>query len=160
VLPPSLIAWYRSPAGQAYAVEMRRGFGSAGNQRIREIFRGVADHGASVTRYLVSHGGRLVFGSDTPSGPTFANPPGLNGFLELERLAGAGIPLDRMLGAATLEVARAFHLDSLYGTVEAGKIANLLVLRANPLVAVAAYDAIDLVVVRGMVLDRSALAAR
>ena len=55
---------------------------------------------------------------------------------------------------------RALPLDSLYGTVEAGKVANLLVLRANPLESVAAYDAIDLVVVRGMVLDRSALAAR
>ena len=68
---------------------MRRGFGKADEQRIHEIFLGVANHGASATRYLVSHGGRLVFGSDTPSGPTYGNPPGLNGFLELERLAAA-----------------------------------------------------------------------
>jgi imidazolonepropionase-like amidohydrolase len=64
------------------------------------------------------------------------------------------------LEAATVEAAGAFHLDSLYGTVEAGKVANLVLLRANPLESVEAYDAIDLVVVRGMVLDRSALAAR
>jgi imidazolonepropionase-like amidohydrolase len=160
VLPHALIAWYRTPAGQAYAAEMRGQLGPADDKRIREIMRRVADHGALATRYLVSHGGRLVFGSDTPSGPTFGNPPGLNGFLELERLAGAGIPLDRLLAAATIEAARVFHLDRRYGTIEVGKVANLLLLRANPLETVEAYDAIDLVVSRGRVLRRSALAAR
>jgi imidazolonepropionase-like amidohydrolase len=121
--------------------------------------RRVADHGALAARYLVSRGGRLVFGSDTPSGPTFGNPPGLNGFLELERLAGAGIPLDSLLKAVTIEAARAFHLDRRYGTVEAGKVANLLLLRANPLETVEAYDAIDLVISRGKVLERADLAA-
>lgn len=160
VLPPALIAWYRTTLGQAYAAEMRRGFGSVTDGRIRQIFRGVAQHGASVTRYLVSRGGRLVFGSDTPSGPTYGNPPGLNGLLELERLATAGVPLPQLLEGATIGAARAFHLDSLYGTVEAGKVANLLLLRADPLETVEAYDAIDLVIVRGQVVDRSTLAAQ
>jgi imidazolonepropionase-like amidohydrolase len=160
VLPKVLITWYRTPSGQAYAAEMRRQFGSAGDRRIRRIMRRVADHGAVATRYLVSRGGRLVFGSDTPSGPTFGNPPGLNGFLELERLAGAGIPLDRLLAAATIEAARAFHLDRRYGTIEAGKVANLLLLRHNPLETVEAYDAIDLVVSRGQLIDRATLVPR
>jgi hypothetical protein len=160
VLPRSLIAWYRTPAGQTAAVEMRRGFGGAGDARIREVIGGVAEHGAAATRFLVAHGGRLVFGSDTPSGPTYGNPPGLNGFLELERLAAAGVPLPRLLESATIEAARTFHLDSLYGTVEPGKVANLLLLRSNPLERVGAYDAIDLVIMRGRVLDRSSLAAR
>ena len=160
VLPEALIAWYRTPAGQAYAKEMRGQFGTADDERIRQIMRRVSDHGALAARYLVSHGGRLVFGSDTPSGPTFGNPPGLNGFLELERLAGAGIPLDRLLASATIDAARAFHLDDRYGTIEVGKVANLLLLRASPLETVEAYDAIDLVISRAQVLDRAALAAR
>lgn len=160
VLPRSMIDWYRTPAGQAYATEMRGGFGKASDQRIRKIFRRVADHGAHAARYLVARGGRLVFGSDTPSGPTFGNPPGLNGFLELERLARAGVPLDRLFAAATIDAARTFRLDGLYGTVEQGKVANLLLLRTNPLERVEAYDAIDLVVVRGKVVERSTLAAR
>ena len=157
VLPKAVIDWYRTPPGQAYANEMRRQFGTADDRRIREIMRRVADHGALAARYLVSRGGRLVFGSDTPSGPSFGNPPGLNGFLELERLAGAGIPLDRLLAAATIEAARAFHLDGRYGTIEAGKVANLLLLRGNPLETVKAYDAIDLVVSRGRLIDRATL---
>jgi imidazolonepropionase-like amidohydrolase len=159
VLPRPMIAWYRTPPGQSFAGVMRRNFGKASDAQIHEIFRRVAGHGALATRYLVAHGGRLVFGSDTPSAPTYGNPPGLNGFLELERLAAAGVPLTRLLESATIDAARAFHLDSLYGTVETGKIANLLLLRANPLETVKAYDAIDRVVLRGKVLDRSVLAA-
>jgi hypothetical protein len=159
VLPSGLIAWYRTPTGQAFADEMRRDFGSAGDRRIRDVFRGVAEHGAVAAKYLVSRGGRLVFGSDTPSSPTYGNPPGLNGYLELERLARAGIPLDRLFAGATIETARAFHLEDRYGTVEAGKVANLLLVRASPLQRVEAYDAIDLVISRGAVLDRAALAA-
>ena len=30
---------------------------------------------------FASSGGRLLFGSDTPSGPVYANPPGYNGYL-------------------------------------------------------------------------------
>lgn len=160
VLPRALIAWYRTSAGQAYAAEMRRSFGTASDARIRALVRHVSDHGADAVRYLVSRGGRLVFGSDTPSGPTYGNPPGLNGFLELERLAAAGVPLRRLLAGATIDAARAFQLDGLYGSVEAGKVANLLVLRADPLRTVQAYDSIDVVVIRGRVYERSSFAAR
>ena len=138
----------------------RSDFGGASDRRIREIVRRVADHGALAARYLVAHGGRLIFGSDTPSGPTFGHPPGLNGFLEPEPLARAGIPLVRLLAAATIAAVRTFRLDSLYGTVETNKVANLPLLGASPLEKVEAYDAIDRVVVRGKVLERSALAAR
>ena len=159
VLPRTLTAWYRTPGGQAYAREVRGRFGAADDGRIRRIFRQVSDHGAVAARYLLARGGRLVFGSDTPSGPTYGNPPGLNGFLELERLAGAGIPLDRLLASATIEAAKAFHLERRYGSIEAGKVANLLLLRANPLETADAYDAIDLVISRGVVLRRETLAA-
>ena len=90
----------------------------------------------------------------------FGNPPGLNGFLELRRLAEVGIPLDRLFAAATIEAARAFNLETRYGTVEAGKVANLLLLRGDPLKTVTAYDAIDLVISRGRVLERASLAVR
>jgi hypothetical protein len=39
-------------------------------------------------------------------------------------------------------------------------VANLLLLRANPLERVEAFDAIDLVILRGRVIDRAGLAAR
>ncbi|HKZ74386.1 MAG TPA: hypothetical protein VJ011_09990, partial [Steroidobacteraceae bacterium] len=52
----------------------------------------------------------LIFGTDTPSGEGIGNPPGLNGRLELQHWAEAGVPLSRILRAATLDNAEAFDL--------------------------------------------------
>ena len=160
VLPPSLIAWYRTPAGQAFAVEMRRGFGAPATSGFARSSGGVADHGASadplpgVSRRPARLRQRHPVGSDLRQSAGAERLPGARA---TRRGRGSAA---RLLAGATIEAARAFHLDSLYGTVEAGKVANLVLLRANPLETVEAYDAIDLVVVRGKVLDRSVLAAR
>ena len=141
---------------------MRGAFGNPGDARVREnrtvVWPATARRPPATWWRTVD--GLVLRAADTPSSPTYGNPPGLNGFLELQPLAAAGVPLPRLLEGATIEAARAFHLDSLYGTVEAGKVANLLLLRANPLETVEAYDAIDLVVVRGKAVDRPVLAAR
>ena len=70
---------------------------------------------------FLAHGGRLAFGSDTPSAPTYGNPPGLNGLLELEHLAGIGVPLDTLFAALTLEMTRAFGIDDTIGSVDVVK---------------------------------------
>jgi imidazolonepropionase-like amidohydrolase len=88
----------------------------------------------------VRNGGHLVFGGDTPSAPTYANPPGYNGFLELMTVEAAGIHPRQLLTAATMEAAGLFGLSRDYGTVEAGKIADLLVLTADSLTSVTAFD--------------------
>ena len=103
-------------------------------------------------------GGRILFGSDTPSAPTFANPPGYNGFLELRALESAGISPKQLLAAATIENARFFGLSD-YGTIEPGKMASLLVLRNDPLASTAAFDAIETVIVKGQVIRRETLSA-
>ncbi|MEZ4588909.1 MAG: amidohydrolase family protein [Gemmatimonadales bacterium] len=156
VVPAGAIARYRSRASDSYRAEIA---GGAPDRAVMAGLRAGAEGAALVTRYLIARGGRLVFGSDTPSGPTYANPPGLNGFLELERLAAGGVPLDRLLAAATIDAARAFALGSLYGTIEVGKVANLLLLAKDPLAAVDAYDAIDAVISRGRAIGRASLAA-
>jgi imidazolonepropionase-like amidohydrolase len=45
------------------------------------------------------------------------------------------------------------------GTVQIGKRANLLLLRENPAQTIAAYDAIEKVILRGRFLQRADLAA-
>ena len=99
------------------------------------------------------------FGS-VPSGPTYANPPGYNGYLEMRELERSGIPPRQILAAATIANAKLFGLDSDYGTIEPGKRASLLLLRANPLASVSAFDTIDVVVVGGRVVQRSELRAQ
>jgi imidazolonepropionase-like amidohydrolase len=52
------------------------------------------------------------------------------------------------------------HLDDRIGTVEPGKLANLLLLRANPLDGVTAFDTIETVFLHGRPIPRVELSAR
>lgn len=66
----------------------------------------------------------------------------------MKNLVGAGISLRQLLAAATIDNAKAFDIDDRYGTIEPGKIADL-VLRENPLGSVEALDSIEAVVLYG-----------
>ena len=101
-----------------------------------------------------------MFGTDTPSSPTYGNPPGYNGYLEMQEMANAGIPLNKILAMATIENAKAFHLQKRYGTVEVGKKANLLILNKNPLQDITAYNDIEQVIINGQSLNRKDLSAK
>lgn len=159
VLPGGVIAWYRGAEGQWFARELSESFRGAPAARARQIFQDLQANGTRAAAQFVSDGGRLVFGSDTPSGPTYANPPGYNGFLELKTLEAAGIAPRQLLLAATRDAADLFRLSRDYGTVEAGKVANLLLLSADPLESVSAFDNIDTVILKGRAIKRSTLAA-
>jgi imidazolonepropionase-like amidohydrolase len=75
-------------------------------------------------------------------------------------MAQAGVSMRAILEAATINNARQFGLAKDYGTVETGKIANLLLLKSNPLEGVRAWSEIDRVVLRGKVIERDTLAAK
>jgi imidazolonepropionase-like amidohydrolase len=113
----------------------------------------------NATHYMATHGGRILFGTDTPSAPTYANPPGLNGWLEMHHLVDAGLTPRQIFRAATEVNAAALGLDRDIGTVQPGKLANLLLLRQDPTQTIEAYDSISKIIVRGKVLDRRVLAA-
>ena len=76
---------------------------------------------------------------------------------EMQQLVAAGLSPVDALRAATLEPARYFGLESQYGTVEEGKVADLVVLTANPLDDIRNTLRIDMVVFSGHVYDRAAL---
>ncbi|HEY2516477.1 MAG TPA: amidohydrolase family protein [Polyangiaceae bacterium] len=160
VLPAPLLAWYRTDAGHWFAREIAKGFPpSAPVDHIRAVYRKIEDHGLRAARYFVDHGGRLVFGSDTPSGPLFTNPPGYDGYLEMRALERAGIKPSEILAAATIRGAELFGVASEYGTITPGKRANLLLLRADPLASTAAFDTLETVFVDGRPLARAELRA-
>jgi imidazolonepropionase-like amidohydrolase len=160
VLPAGLLAWYRSEPGRWFAREIARGYEGMPAERVRQGFRRTGDAGRAAAAYFARRGGRLLFGSDTPSGPTYANPPGYNGHLEMRELERAGVAPRQIFEAATRANAAFFGLAADYGTVEPGKRASLLLLRADPLASVAAFDAIESVIVAGRVVPRAELAAR
>jgi imidazolonepropionase-like amidohydrolase len=122
-------------------------------------FDPVIDRVKHATAYLVARHGRILFGTDTPSAPTYTNPPGLNAWLEMHRLSEAGETPAQIFRSATLSNAQALKLDRDIGTVQVGKRANLLLLRQDPTQTIDAYAGIVKVVLNGRVLDPSELAA-
>lgn len=107
-----------------------------------------------------NQGGRLILGSDTSSGGFgWGNPPGLSGFWEMKDWADAGVSLASIFNGATLLNAQAFGLDDEIGSIEIGKRADMLLLRANPLEDVEAYNQIEKVILRGVPLRRNTLSA-
>jgi imidazolonepropionase-like amidohydrolase len=166
VLPASLIDWYRSKEGQWFRDMLASQFPNTSTADANALEAAMqADYAVPIGRveratgYLARHRARLLFGTDTPSGPIYANPPGLNGWLEMQRLVDAGVTPSQIFQAATLANARALRLDNDIGTVEVGKRANLLLLRADPTKTVQAYAQIAKVILRGRVIDPGELAA-
>ena len=94
---------------------------------------------------LHAAGARILVGSDVP------NPFVLYGYSvheELALLVEAGVTPYEALVAATRAPAESLQ-DPTFGTVEAGKRADLVLLNANPLVDIEASKAIAGVMVRG-----------
>ena len=75
----------------------------------------------------------------------------------MEALQHIGAEPMEILIAATRNGAVAYGLDDRLGTLEQGKIADLLVLNANPLEDIANLRDIHQVIKEGQIIDRDAL---
>ncbi|HKU13069.1 MAG TPA: amidohydrolase family protein [Steroidobacteraceae bacterium] len=159
VVPPSVLAWYATEPGQWFKNVMRGGRGSSADTKIVHDWLAQNEQGMRALKYMYDLGHPLLVGSDTPSAPTYGSQPGYDTYREMRLMAQSGIPLQAIFEAATLDNARQFGLAKDYGTVEPGKIANLLLLTANPLETMRAWTQIDKVILHGTVIERASLAA-
>lgn len=94
------------------------------------------------------------------AGTDVANPycfPGFSLHDELALLVQAGLSPMEALQTATLNPARFLGKEKEVGTVEKGKIADLVLLEANPLQDIRNTTNINSVVLKGRLLDRKAL---
>jgi amidohydrolase family protein len=96
----------------------------------------------------------LLAGTDTGNPFCF---PGFSLHDELALLVKAGLTPAESLRAATLNPAKFFGLDQTLGTVEKGKLADLVLLEANPLEDIRNTQKIDAVIMNGRFYDRKAL---
>lgn len=167
VLPAALIAWYRTPEGQWFRNSTATWLlpnsvvESSEIERwdfVRSYYEQTIKKGESTIRYLAARNARLIFGTDTPAVPSYANSPGLNGWLEMRRLVQAGVSPEKIFKAATLAPAEAFAMPDV-GQVKIGGRANPLLLSADPRQSVDAYSRIVKVILNGRVLDPQDLAA-
>ena len=158
VAPKEMVDWFQSPAGKWFGKELNED-DEPDAAFVGEIEQGPFRRVRQVVAYLASKDANFLFGTDTPSAPTYGNLPGLNGYMEMKQLLKAGMSLEQIFKAATLSNAREFKLDSQYGSIEPGKVANLVLMRQSPLETVDAYDSITTVWVHGKAISRESLAA-
>ncbi len=76
-------------------------------------------------------GVEFLAGTDTPAGVHIF--PGSSLHEELQRFVAAGFTPLEALQTATLNPARFFGMEAQLGTIEEGKLADMVLLAANPL---------------------------
>ncbi|NQT24979.1 amidohydrolase family protein [candidate division KSB1 bacterium] len=111
--------------------------------RVENIIRGIGEAHRS--------GVKIVLGTD--AGFIF-NFPGYSSHLEMELLAKAGLSPMEILVAATRKGAEMLSAENLFGTIEEGKRADLIILNANPLDDIRNTRTIESVIKDGRLLDR------
>ncbi len=103
-----------------------------------------------LTGVLYRAGVMLLAGTDAPE-PLVA--PGLSMHQELELLVESGIPAGAVLNCATINNARIVKQDQDLGSIESGKLADLVLLSENPLDDIRNTRKITKVIRSGHVLD-------
>jgi len=117
------------------------------------VERGLANR-RRVVREFQRAGVRLLVGTDTPQPFVI---PGVSVHEELAALVAAGLSPEQALAAATRDAARFVGQGSLWGSVEPGKRADLLLLEADPLSDISATRRIQGLVARGRWLSAERL---
>jgi imidazolonepropionase-like amidohydrolase len=99
----------------------------------------------------------LLLGCDAPQ---VFNVPGFSTHNELEYLVAAGLTPYQAIQTGTINVARYLGKEKESGTVAVGKMADLILVNANPLQSVSNTKKIEGVVLNGKWMDRKALDAQ
>jgi imidazolonepropionase-like amidohydrolase len=107
-----------------------------------------------LTGLLFRAGVPLLAGTDEPE-PNI--PPGFSLHEELDLLAESGLPPAAVLQAATINPARVLKREKDLGSVEEGKLADLVILDANPLEDIKNTRKIYRVIREGVVSDPEVL---
>ena len=98
----------------------------------------------------------LLAGTDTPNPYTY---PGFSLPEELELLVSAGLSPMEVIQTATLRAAEFLGVQGQFGSVERGKVANLVLLDANPLDDIRNLKRVRAVIFHGRILDKQNLDA-
>ena len=102
----------------------------------------------SLVKTMHEEGVRIIAGTDTPIGYL---TPGYSLHKELELLAEAGLSNIEVLRSATITPAEFLGLEDQIGTIEVGKLADLVILDKNPLESISNTQSIHRVISKGQI---------
>jgi imidazolonepropionase-like amidohydrolase len=131
----------------------RRGVPETGNRQEKEGARRIdiaalADWACAATRSAHEAGVVIVAGTDSTPGRSISISD------EMEALVDCGLSPLEAIRAATLNGARAIGIDATHGSVEVGKVADLVVLAADPTENIARVIEVVATVKSGRLHDR------
>lgn len=115
---------------------------------MEKLKKGLANH-LLFTRKFAAAGGKLLVGTDA----YYHVVPGLSVWEEMELLAEAGVPALAIIRAATINPAEFVHQDKNLGTIESGKLADLIILRKNPLEDIKNIRTLETVIQHGKIQE-------
>jgi len=130
--------------------------GGAPDPRNEAIQQRLFEQDLEIVKAMHVAGVPLLAGTDTPNPYTY---PGFSLHEELQLLVTAGLSSKEALETATKRAAQFLGVAQDFGTVEEGKIANLILLDANPLADIANTTKIRAVILRGKLFDKAKLDA-
>ena len=102
----------------------------------------------SLVNKMHQEGVKIIAGTDTPIGYL---TPGYSLHKELELLSEAGLSNMDVLRSATITPAEFFGMENQMGTIEVGKLADLVILDKNPLMSISNTQSIHSVIVKGQI---------
>jgi hypothetical protein len=141
---------------EKYVAASQRGFYKKAAMPASELttMRRIVPGLIQVVQRIHRDGVTLLAGTDI-AGPRI---PGFSLHEELRTLVSIGLSPLEALQTATINPARVLGKTADYGTIEKGKMADLVLLDADPRVDIANTQRIAAVVLRGKLFDRQALA--
>jgi imidazolonepropionase-like amidohydrolase len=128
-------------------------------RRVNDQFERIYNIKRKTVRAFHDAGGArwITLGTDHPSWGEFFS--GFGSHRELHAFVLAGIPPATALKIGTINGARALNVDSKLGTIEAGKYADLFIVKGNPLADIRNTHNVRIVMKAGLVYDAAELLA-
>ena len=104
-------------------------------------------------RRFAGAGGKVVTGPDSGPRSSPTNIAGLAMAVEMEGLVNAGLTPMQAILASTKWSAELLHKEGDLGTVEPGKLADLIIIEGDPLADIRAVSKVETVILDGKVVD-------
>jgi hypothetical protein len=145
----NLLAYYPKSAVDATFARFARGRVDQG--AVRELRARGYQNALRFHKMFVDAGGRLIVSGNTNS----TKAPGLDMHHEMQVMAEAGLTPMQIIQGSTKWPAEMLRKQDQLGTVEAGKLADVIILGRNPLENIRNISSVETVIFNGKVIDRT-----